>query len=388
MPFPSQKQLNYAESIATALGIEMPDITSINAVMNFIATNKPAYQSYLSARNQDVRDFITKEIRILDYAKQIGFTPVKVGRYYSLKEHDSVRIDDEKNCFFQNSTGVSGSIIDFALTFTNKSVQDLFIELEQQLNKNTSYLNSQTSNSLSKLLDKNDEKGELDLPPKAQNMRNVYAYLIKSRYIDAHIVQNFVDRKMLYQDTNQNCVFVSYNSSGKPVFANRRGTNTNQAFKGDCKNCDYSHGFYISNGAEKLIISEAIIDTMSIMTILKAQNIDYTKFDYLALNGVAKLDCVEHHLKDKNIQEVLIATDNDKAGLSSAIRIKEILSQNNIEKVSLHIPQRKDWNDELRANLMREKDIAFFKHSNLQRTQNRQQIGMQRSMDKSMDRGR
>ena len=51
MPFPSQKQLNYAESIATALGIEMPDITSINAVMNFIATNKPAYQSYLSVRN-------------------------------------------------------------------------------------------------------------------------------------------------------------------------------------------------------------------------------------------------------------------------------------------------------------------------------------------------
>lgn len=388
MPFPSQKQLNYAESIATALGIEMPDITSINAVMNFIATNKPAYQSYLSVRNQDMRDFITKEIRILDYARQIGFTPVKVGRYYSLKEHDSVRIDDEKNCFFQNSTGISGSIIDFALTFTNKSMQDLFIELEQQLTTNTSHLNSQTSNSLSEPLDKNAEKGELDLPPKAQNMRNVYAYLIKSRYIDAHIVQNFVDRKMLYQDTNQNCVFVSYDSNGKPVFANKRGTNTNHEFKGDCKNCDYSYGFYVSNGAEKLIISEAIIDTMSIMTILKAQNIDYTQFDYLALSGSAKLECIEYYLQTKNIQEVLIATDNDKGGLISAFKIKKLLSQNNIEKVSLHIPQRKDWNDELRANFMHEKDISFFKQSNLQRTQNRQQIGMQRNMDKSMDRGR
>lgn len=56
--------------------------------------------------------------------------------------------------------------------------------------------------------------------------------------------------------------------------------------------------------------------------------------------------------------------------------------------MSLHIPQRKDWNDELRANFMHEKDISFFKQSNLQRTQNRQQIGMQRNMDKSMDRGR
>ena len=387
MPFPSQRQLNYAESISTALNIEMPDVTSINAVMNFIATNKQAYQTYLSERNKDVRNLITKEIRILDYAQQIGFTPIKVGKYYSLKEHDSVRIDDTKNCFFQNSTGASGSIIDFALTFTNKPLQDLLIELEQQLTTNTSHLNKQAFNR-TYTSPKYDEKEELILPPKSQNMRNVYAYLIKSRYIDSHIVQNFVDRKMLYQDTHQNCVFVSYNSSGKPVFANKRGTNTNQAFRGDCKNCDYSHGFYISNGSTKLIISEAIIDTMSIMTILKAKNIDYTQFDYLSLSGAGKLDCIDYHLKDKNIQEVLIATDNDKAGISSAVRIKEILDQNKIEKVSLHIPQHKDWNDDLKANFLHEKDIPFFKKSNLQCTQNIQKIGVQRSMDNNMDRGR
>lgn len=387
MPFPSQRQLNYAESIATALNIEIPDITSMNAVMNFIATNKAAYQAYLSERNQNVRDLITKEIHILDYAQQIGFTPVKVGKYYSLKEHDSIRIDDTRNCFFQNSTGISGSIIDFALTFTNKPLQEILIELEQQLTTNTS-LPHKTIHKQTYTYYKQEEKGELILPPKSQNMRNVYAYLIKSRYIDANIVQNFVDRKMLYQDTNQNCVFVSYNSTGKPVFANKRGTNTTQAFKGDCKNCDYSHGFYIPNGSEKLIISEAIIDTMSIMTILKAKNIDYTQFDYLALNGVAKLDCVDYHLKDKNIREVLIATDNDKAGLSSAVKIKEILNQNSIEKVTLHIPQRKDWNDELRANFLHEKDIPFFKNSNLHRTQTTQKIGIQRSIDNNMDRGR
>ena len=42
-----------------------------------------------------------KDISIVDYARQIGFTPIKVGRYYSLKEHDSVRIDTSRNVFFR-----------------------------------------------------------------------------------------------------------------------------------------------------------------------------------------------------------------------------------------------------------------------------------------------
>lgn len=34
-----------------------------------------------------------KKISITEYARQMGFTPVKIGSYYTLKEHDSVRID-------------------------------------------------------------------------------------------------------------------------------------------------------------------------------------------------------------------------------------------------------------------------------------------------------
>mgnify|MGYP000022466764 FL=1 len=77
-------------------------------------------------------------------------------------------------------------------------------------------------------------------------MRRVYAYLTKSRYIAPEIVQDFVDRKMLYQDVNGNCVFVAYDSEGKPNFASLRGTLSDVRFLGDLKGCDYKKGFALT----------------------------------------------------------------------------------------------------------------------------------------------
>ena len=48
------------------------------------------------------------------------------------------------------------------------------------------------------------------LPSRARNMHRAYAYLTQTRYIDQDIVQDFVNRKMLYQDVRGNCVFVAY----------------------------------------------------------------------------------------------------------------------------------------------------------------------------------
>ena len=42
-------------------------------------------------------DAIKENNSILDVAEKLGFTVVKIGNYYTLKEHDSVRINP-KNC--------------------------------------------------------------------------------------------------------------------------------------------------------------------------------------------------------------------------------------------------------------------------------------------------
>ena len=92
------------------------------------------------------------------------------------------------------------------------------------------------------------------------------------------MVQEFVDRKMLYQDVRGNCVFLAYGADGEPNFATFRGTLSERKFLGDIKGSDYTHDFYVNNGAEKLIVTESVIDAMSVMSILKGQGVEFQKY--------------------------------------------------------------------------------------------------------------
>ena len=47
---------------------------------------------------------IREDISIIEYAAKSGYTLVRKGRYYSLKEHDSLMIDPVKNVYWQNSS--------------------------------------------------------------------------------------------------------------------------------------------------------------------------------------------------------------------------------------------------------------------------------------------
>lgn len=157
---------------------------------------------------QEVYRMIKEQVKIVDYASRMGFTVIRKGRYFSLKEHDSVIIDPEKNCFWRNSKlgngnsiGKGGSIIDFLLEFTDRSLHEVLKELSKEIfvedmAKVPSFEKSK------KMISR--PTGTLELPPQDSHMHNVYAYLIQTRKIKKNIVQLFVDRKMLYQDTHKN----------------------------------------------------------------------------------------------------------------------------------------------------------------------------------------
>ena len=134
-----------------------------------------------------------KRISIVDYAEEIGFHPYKIGHYYSLKEHDSVRIDPDKNIFVQNSTGAGGSVIDFAMTFQGMDLKRAIRTLGGKT----------ATGSVQERKDPDPETrkekiGDLKLPEKDSTMKNIFAYLIKTRGIDQTIVQEMVQRKALY----------------------------------------------------------------------------------------------------------------------------------------------------------------------------------------------
>ena len=203
------------------------------------------------------------------------------------------------------------------------------------------------------------KKKELILPAKARNMKNVFAYLVKTRCINQKIVQEMVDRDMLYQDERNNCVFVSRNENGKSVFATVRGTNTDKKWVGDVSGCDYSHSFFIDNCSRNLIVTESVIDAMSMMDIKEQKGENHQEYNYLSVSGLGKSrEALGYHLGKTLYDIVFLAFDNDDKGRKIAKEMKKHIGSINQDiSVSMLIPEAaKDWNEEL------QKEKGCFRH--------------------------
>ena len=298
-----------------------------------------------------------KAVPITDYATRSGFTLVRKGKYFSLKEHDSVIIDVEKNCFWRNSRfskgykDGAGSIIDFAIEFNGatdareamRTIAGLY-GIEGEKVSNVRY-----EKPFVPQRERNFEKkvGEIELPEKDNNNRRVYGYLLKTRGIEHSVIKYFLGKKMLYQDKRGNCVFHT-----GTVFGCLRGTDTNYRFVGDLEGCDYNECFFFrgSNEAKTLIVAESVIDIMSIMSHFCREHKKYTDYCYLALAGTTKLQSVFYHLEQetkngKPLDTVMVATDNDEAGEKAWGIINEELTEKGLKCVRFASPKGKDWND-------------------------------------------
>lgn len=289
---------------------------------------------------------IKRTVSIIDIAGQIGLTPIEIGAWYTLAEHDSVRIDPQKNLFIRNSTGESGSVIDFIMTFTGCDFRKA-LEIAEDNNLYTAS-NASFDKTTEEPSDFSYSSHELSLPSKDTTMKNVFAYLIKQRCIDKEIVQLMVDKKMLYQDEHKNCVFVSMDENGKPIFANRRGTNTYKRFVQDISGSNYDFSFFIDNKNEgkTLVVTESVIDALSVMSLYKRKGKDYKEYDYLAISGVSKFERpITYHTNRNEYRKMLLCLDNDDAGNRAAEDIKRIFQNESIVIQSIPPKFGKDYNE-------------------------------------------
>lgn len=297
-----------------------------------------------------------KAIPITDYASAYcGFTLVKKGnRYVSLKEHDSVMIDVQKNCYWRNSVfqkgmknriGASGSIIDFAIEFNGyKEPKEAMRAIALMYGISESKTTSDIPKFEAVGSKKKNKSGELILPKAAEDSKIVYRYLINERKIDASVIRYFLAKKMLYQDADHgNCVFVSHR------FGCVRSTSGTR-FVCDLEGCDYNECFFFrpSEKAKTLVVAESVIDIMSIMTQFVREQKRYTNYCYLALAGTNKLESLFYHLeKEKDVERILLAFDNDNGGRKAqAAALESIKNMNFDGTVEIFTaPSGKDWNE-------------------------------------------
>ena len=226
-----------------------------------------------------------------------------------------------------------GDAIDFVRRFYNKD----YVEAVEMLLNNCGgqIVNSQTTER---------ERKPFILPPRNDRMSRVFSYLLLTRGIDKDVLFEFVRRKMIYESADyHNAVFVGYDSNGKPRHAHKRGTVTNNPYKGNAAGSQPEFSFHWHGTSEKIFLFEAPIDMLSFISMHKE---NWQENSYAASCSVSDRVLFQCLKDNPNIKNVFLCFDNDEAGQTANKRIADKLNKLNIQNEIL-IPTHKDWNEDL-----------------------------------------
>lgn len=325
-----------------------------------------AYHKYTKEQKQEFEDLLLRiksDVSIIEYAQILGFTPVKVGKKYTLKEHNSVIIDPEENFFWRNAYKGDphwcGSIIDFVCHFEYKKEDEAIRSLAALVRDSRAMQPTEQSMPETK---KKKEKAppQFSLPKPAKDNRAVYAYLTKTRCIDPAIVMEYMQEVYIYQDERRNCVFVGFDEGGKPCFACKRGSTPGVRFFMDVPRNDYTRCITIDNGCSTVAVTESPIDGYSLMSLIKRAGRDPHTYNYLFLGGTNKYEALLSYLQRyPNTTTVILGLDNDTPGIKAAQHIKELLTQSGYKgTIRERYPTEKDWNADLQAAVTASKEKA------------------------------
>ena len=341
-----------------------------------------------TARRNAVRGYPISQL-----AEEYGMTLVKKrGRrpILSTVEHDSIVIYEDDNTYHRYSNGNGGDAVAFMMEFSgidesdlnkHEQVNECIRILEQRLKINPELAVQQVRYKR--------EKPKFVMPEKADTNRKVRDYLCRTRGIEERIVDKWIHEGLLFQEAGRygNCVFVSRDKNGKPVYGVKRSADPKRKFVVDVEGSDYSQGFFIKGKLDyytkvsdnfasehsSLFVTEAVIDLMSLQSLylrrrdyeLRQQGkLDCDPEDYenrflnsnwYSLNGCRKYDGLLNTIAlHKGIKDIFLALDNDEAGRNASKAIKEEIQKRFPDRkidVSIRVPptEGRDWNDELKA---------------------------------------
>lgn len=281
---------------------------------------------------------------LVSFLQSHGGNVKKVGSTYKYiytdgsGTHDSVTIYGGKWYDHKNQRG--GYAVKFLQEFLGFSFQDSVIELLG------GHCSTQSVRSAPKETPKPVVK-PFELPEPNSDMRRVFAYLTKQRFISPDIISHFAHEHKIYEDSKyHNVVFVGTDENGAPKQASVRSTiSFGKTFRITVANSDTKYSFSHFGNNEKLFVFEAPIDMLSFITLYQK---DWQQHSYIAMNGVyesAMLRALESH---SDLQNVYLCTDSDEGGIEAAERLRDILSEKGYTEIFRIAPQQNDWNEALK----------------------------------------
>lgn len=275
---------------------------------------------------------IAKSVDLVRVAEALGYSPKRIGRYYTLKEMDSIRIHDRRSWFRwsrQYETGEKGgSQIDFLRVFGGLSFKEAvlwLLEFSGYRRIGNQQEKIELKHQVPQVYEK--EKKPFLLPQKATGNGYLYRYLNQNRCIRKEVIDYFVAKELIYESAAyHNIIFLGKDQEGVVRFASMRGVYdvNGKPFKCDVEGNDKRYGFNVVNeNNATLDVFEGAIDLMSFVDIYD----DY-ETNKIALGMLADAPMETFLMEHPNITTIRFHLDNDEHGRKAT----EVLMQKYYEK--------------------------------------------------------
>ena len=202
------------------------------------------------------------------------------------------------------------------------------------------------------VIDASDTEITLIPPARADNARNVIAYLNKTRGIDYEIIRVMLKNGSIYQTTiNGNCCFLGFDEIGVARNAHLRGTQSNpqKRFVQDYMGSSKEYCFAMHGNPEGIVyVFESPIDALSHASLAKEAKRDWQQDTRLSLNGTSAASLLRYLLNHPTTSEIIFCLDNDETGRYATESIMDILARDwSHIRVNIELPKGKDFNDDL-----------------------------------------
>lgn len=258
----------------------------------------------------------------------------KQGRVYRWMRYDSTVID--RNRWYRHSREIGGGPIQFMQHFYGMD----FVEAVKYL------LGGEEGAEFVQASRTPEPKLPFTPPKLSKNMHRTFAYLIKTRKIDADIIQYFVnEKKILETEGYHNVAFCGYDEKGEMKQMHLRSTLPGNRFFMDIDGSDKQYYFRHIGTNSDVYVFEAPIDMLSYITMNKE---NWQESSYVCFGGVA-IDALKNILStNEQISKVYMCVDRDDAGDKTVKRIGDELNEMGYEWERI-FPENKDWNEDLTA---------------------------------------
>ncbi|MBQ3078347.1 MAG: DUF3991 and TOPRIM domain-containing protein, partial [Clostridia bacterium] len=284
-------------------------------------------------------------VNLPEFLRRQGEKLLPAGREYRLDRDHSVTV--RGNTWYDHASSEGGGPVSFLQNFFGLSYPEAMSRL----------LEGAVDAGLVQNSDRESREVQpFTLPPASDNMRRLYAYLLKERCISREVVNAFVQAKLLYESLElardgareyHNAVFVGLDENCVPRHAHKRSLNSvGKSFRMNEAGSDPCFSFHHTGTSDRLFVFEAPIDLLSFITLNPK---DWKNHSYVSLCGTA--DHALRWMLDQNpvLEKITLCLDHDEAGIEATGQLREMLSELGYPETSVIQPCHKDFNEDLKA---------------------------------------